>query len=299
MVGKGVNPELVAKEAHMMGELIGLGLRGNGKAAINIDLVPSSVEAERAAEKRRPIWIASAAALALGFLGYGILQNSAATKAEAKLAEHEATKQQLAETAVPMKKLVNEENKVKAAAEAYVKAKTDQQLWPEILTDLRKHFTSEFTWITDLEPVANFDPAKVPDDKNKVKNGDSMIKSDFAANYGASGLAAVKAPTPVATGNRRPAATAAPAEQKANAIRIKGIWRKNDSNHNIVNTLVKALRESNPEHLRFGTIGKDGKETPLPDNVLVPLLQSTAESEDEYGWPFEIVIPLAQPVSVR
>ena len=93
--------------------------------------------------------------------------------------------------------------------------------------------------------------------------------------------------------------TAAPAEQKANAIRIKGIWRKNDSNHNVVNTLVKALRESNPEHLRFGTIGKDGKETPLPDNVLVPLLQSTAESEDEYGWPFEIVIPLAQPVSVR
>lgn len=299
MVGKGVNPELVAKEAHMMGELIGLGLRGNGKAAINIDLVPSSVEAERAAEKRRPIWIASAAVLALGFLGYGVLQNSAATKAEAKLAELQIKQQELATTAEPMKKLVTEENKVKAAAEAYVKAKADQQLWPEILTDLRKHFTSEFTWITDLEPVANFDPAKVPDDKNKVKNGDSMIKSDFAANYGASGLAAVKAPTPIATGNRRPAATAAPAEQKANAIRIKGIWRKNDSNHNVVNTLVKALRESNPEHLRFGTIGKDGKETPLPDNVLVPLLQSTAESEDEYGWPFEIVIPLAQPVSVR
>ena len=299
MVGKGVNPELVAKEAHMMGELIGLGLRGNGKAAINIDLVPSSVEAERAAEKRRPIWIASAAALTLGFLGYGILQNSAATKAEAQLADLEANMRELAKTAVPMGKLVTEEKKVKAAAEAYVKAKSDQQLWPEILTDLRKHFTSEFTWITDIEPVANFDPAKVPDDKSKVKNGDSMIKSDFAANYGASGLAAVKAPTPVATGNRRPAVTAAPAEQKANAIRIKGIWRKNDSNHNVVNTLVKALRESNPEHLRFGTIGKDGKETPLPDNVLVPLLQSTAESEDEYGWPFEIVIPLAQPVSVR
>ena len=39
-IGKGVDPAVIQREGHLMGELVGLGLRGIGKSAINIDLVP-------------------------------------------------------------------------------------------------------------------------------------------------------------------------------------------------------------------------------------------------------------------
>jgi type IV pilus assembly protein PilM len=43
-VGKGVDAAVVQREGHLMGELVGLGLRGVGKSSINIDLVPLVVE---------------------------------------------------------------------------------------------------------------------------------------------------------------------------------------------------------------------------------------------------------------
>jgi type IV pilus assembly protein PilM len=303
MVGKAVNPEIVQKQAHMMGELVGLGLRGIGKSTINIDLVPASVEAERAAEKRRPILIAAAAVLVAGFAGYAVLNNSAAGKAEAKLAELETTKQELAATAMPIKKLLAEETAIKASAAGYVATKDAQDFWPGVLTDLRKHFSSEFTWITDLEPLVNYDPTK-PNDP-KIKNGDPVVKAEFGADYGSSQMEAIKveAAAPAANAPRprpgQPVTAPAPAVPTANAIRIKGLWRDNDAKQNIVNKLYKALRESNSPYLSFSIKGADGKEVPLKDEQVVKSLTAIAEAEEEFAWPFEIVIPLAQPMPVR
>ncbi len=303
MVGKAVNPEVIQKEAHMMGELVGLGLRGIGKSSINIDLVPASVEAERAAEKRRPILIAAAAILVAGFAGYYLLSSSAAGKAEAKLAEMEATKQEIANTALPLKKLLAEETAIKASASGFVSIKDAQGFWPGVLTDLRKHFTSEFTWVTDLEPLANYDPIKPNDGKSS--SGDSVVKDEFDAEYGSSQLNAIKveAPAPAVNAPRpRPGQVVAapvPAVPMANAIRIKGLWRDNDAKQNAVNKLVKALRDSNSPYLSFSVKGVDGKEVPLKDEQVVKSLKAIADAEEEYAWPFEIVIPLAQPMPTR
>jgi type IV pilus assembly protein PilM len=66
-IGKGVDPATIQREGHLMGELVGLGLRGIGKSEINIDLVPTVVELARAADRRKPFLIAAAAV----FLGLG------------------------------------------------------------------------------------------------------------------------------------------------------------------------------------------------------------------------------------
>ncbi len=303
MVAKTVNTEVIQKEAHMMGELVGLGLRGIGKSSINIDLVPASVDAERAAEKRRPLLIAAAALLVVGFAGYAFLSNSAATKAEEKVAGLETLKEDLSTTAKPIENLLKKEAEAKSAAAGFVAVKEAQYFWPGLLTDLRTHFTSEFTWVTDLEPLANYDPTK-PNDP-KIKNGDSLVKEDLSASYGASALtikmeAAVTAPAPVKPGQKpKPGAAAAPTGPAANAIRIRGLWRDNDSKQDAVNKLVKALRESNSPYFSFTTKGPDGKDVPLKDEQVIKKLTAIAEAEEEYAWPFEIIIPLSMPVPVR
>ena len=300
-VAKGVNPEIIQKEAHMMGELIGLGLRSIGKSTINIDLVPSSVESARAADKRRPIMIASAAVIVIGFAAYALLGNLAAGKAEMEVEALEISQKELAETAVPMERLLKEEKDVKNMANAFVQAKEDQQFWPGLLNDLRNHFSSEFTWVTDLDPLYNYDPTKPNDPKNK--NGESLVKPEFANGYGLSLLSEIKMDKPdSAKDKKKPALVTEPegSVPMANAVRIKGLWRQNSANQNAVNNLIKKLRDSNSGHLRFNIKGADGKDVALKDEQIVKILQATTdENKENYAWPFEIIIPLSRPVAAK
>jgi type IV pilus assembly protein PilM len=300
-VAKGVNPEIIQKEAHMMGELIGLGLRSIGKSTINIDLVPSSVESARAADKRRPIMIASAAVIVSGFAAYALLGNLAAGKAEMEVEALEISQKELAETAVPMERLLKEEKDVKNMANAFVQAKEDQQFWPGLLNDLRNHFSSEFTWVTDLDPLYNYDPTK-PNDP-KIKNGESLVKPEFANGYGLSLLSEIKMDKPDSAKDRKKPALVTEPEGSvpmANAVRIKGLWRQNSANQNAVNNLIKKLRESNSGHLRFNIKGADDKDVALKDEQIVKILQATTdENKENYAWPFEIIIPLSRPVAAK
>jgi type IV pilus assembly protein PilM len=300
-VAKGVNPEIIQKEAHMMGELIGLGLRSIGKSTINIDLVPSSVESARAADKRRPIMIASAAVIVSGFAAYSLLGNLAAGKAEMEVEALEISQKELAETAVPMERLLKEEKDVKNMANAFVQAKEDQQFWPGLLNDLRNHFSSEFTWVTDLDPLYNYDPTK-PNDP-KIKNGESLVKPEFANGYGLSLLSEIKMDKPDSAKDRKKPALVTEPEGSvpmANAVRIKGLWRQNSANQNAVNNLIKKLRESNSGHLRFNIKGADDKDVALKDEQIVKILQATTdENKENYAWPFEIIIPLSRPVAAK
>jgi type IV pilus assembly protein PilM len=300
-VAKGVNPEIIQKEAHMMGELIGLGLRSIGKSTINIDLVPSSVESARAADKRRPMMIASAAVIVSGFAAYALLGNLAAGKAEMEVEALEISQKELAETAVPMERLLKEEKDVKNMANAFVQAKEDQQFWPGLLNDLRNHFSSEFTWVTDLDPLYNYDPTK-PNDP-KIKNGESLVRPEFANGYGLSLLSEIKMDKPDSAKDRKKPALVTEPEGSvpmANAVRIKGLWRQNSANQNAVNNLIKKLRESNSGHLRFNIKGADGKDVALKDEQIVKILQATTdENKENYAWPFEIIIPLSRPVAAK
>ena len=302
MVGKNVSPEVIQKEAHMMGELIGLGLRGVGKSSINIDLVPASVESDRASEKRRPILIASAALLIAGFGVFAYFKNSAASAAEEKLAEVTAKKEELSVTAKPIQKLLKTEEAIQKIAKSYVACKEDQAFWIGMLADLKTNFASDNEWITDLEPLANYDPSKPADAKG---NGESIVKEEIGATYGTSSLNTAKEAKPeegaaprVPVRPSQPVVAAAPSGA-ANAVRIRGLWRDNVDKQNVVNKLIKALRDSDSPYFNFMTKDAEGKELPLKDEQIIKKLQATAEEDAEYAWPYEIVIPLSRPVLSR
>jgi len=200
-----------------------------------------------------------------------------------------------------MERLLKEEKDVKNMANAFVQAKEDQQFWPGLLNDLRNHFSSEFTWVTDLDPLYNYDPTK-PNDP-KIKNGESLVKPEFANGYGLSLLSEIKMDKPDSAKDRKKPALVTEPEGSvpmANAVRIKGLWRQNSANQNAVNNLIKKLRESNSGHLRFNIKGADDKDVALKDEQIVKILQATTdENKENYAWPFEIIIPLSRPVAAK
>ena len=294
-VGKGVDATVVQREGHMMGELVGLGLRGIGKSEINIDLVPAVVEQARAADRRKPLLIAAAAVLLGGAAAWAALQNVAAAKA----ADSARTMAEQRDTLAPVKtridSLLKREAELKRIAGAYVSLEADHAFWMDLINELRQAFASDAVWITDFEPLMDYNPLRQDGPRNQPKAGQGkpLVKADFAtAKYGNSSLAVPQGDQPAL----------------ANAVRIKGFWRENPRSQNVVSELLKNLREKStsfrftaepppPANGRPGRPGQKGEPVTLSDEQILDI--TVSGEPGELGLPFEITLPLARKVPAR
>lgn len=301
-VGKGVNVELLQSESHLMGELVGLGLRGIGKAKINIDLVPAAVEQSRASERRKPMLIAAAAIIIAGAAAYAGFQTVAAGKA----AEEDKTMSDAKETLAPLQEeisgLLKKEADLRKVADSFVGAEADRTFWLDAISEIRGTFASDAVWVTEFVPLTGYNPTPAAPEpgKRRPPNGVEVVKVDFPGlSYGSSALADIKAPEPVATKGKKPTAPQATVEPTANAVRIRGLWRENPMSQNVVSALVKKLKEGNSTHFKFKTQSPDGKtEIEIPDEQIILEVKPVAEA-GEFALPFEIVLPLAREVSIK
>jgi type IV pilus assembly protein PilM len=297
-VGKGVDTDKLGREAHLMGELIGLGLRGVGKSTINIDLVPTKVQAARAADKQKPFFIGAAALFLGGLAAWAVLGTLAASKA-AKEADSMAEQQQQLEAFWnPIKSQFSKQAKLVELASQYTGAESDRVFWLELLQELKAGFASDAVWITDLEPLHNYSAVAGED---KSKTGKSVVRGEFASNqYGSTGLESIKVDVPQVKG-KKPDPKAPEPTATANAVRIRGFWRDNPRSANIIYDLLKRLR-AEPQHFSFQAVETPPKGKPvtvdLKDEQIVKQLES-APAEEDFAAPFELVIPLSREVPVK
>ncbi len=301
-VGKGVDASVVQREGHLMGELVGLGLRGVGKSEINIDLVPVVVEQSRAADRRKPFFIAAAAVLLGGMAAWAVLKGMSASKAEDLARTMEEQRDALAPLKTQIEGLLKTENSLRQIADGYVSAESDHAIWFDLLTEVRGAFASDAVWITDFEPIHGFDVNKALEPKTsnataKVANGKPVVKPEFYNTlYGATSLADIQIAQPQAAPGRKPAGPAAPTAVTANAVRIKGFWRENPKSQNVVSELLKNLREKS-QSFRFTTKDAKGANVTLSDEQILAI---TVEGKPgDLGLPFEITLPLAREVNVK
>lgn len=290
-IGKGVDQERLSKEAHTMGELVGLGLRGVGKSTLNIDLVPSKVGQLRVAEKRKPFLIAAAAIMVLGVGIWGFFQMQAAAVAEDKNEDMSRQLSTLEAPASAIDRQVSKEKKLKVVADGYIDAEDNRVFWLDAMEELKASFAGEAVWLVDFDPLANYDPF------DEKKEGKSIVKSEFfGITYGQSAMAKIQVDDSASQG-KRPRRDAAPTKNSgANALRIKGFWLKNPRSQNLVYDLLKKLRENAADgsHFRF-TLMKGGKEVELEETQIVKSVQA-APAAEEFAAPFELVIPLSREV---
>ncbi len=302
-LGKGVDPAIVQREGHLMGELVGLGLRSVGKSAINIDLVPFVVEQARAADRRKPFLIAAAAVFLAGLATYAVFQNIAGSKAAEAALAMEEQRAGLEPFKTEIEALLKKEEAVRAVAASYTDAESDQVFWMDLLAEVRGAFASDAVWIVDLEPLHGYVPlvtAPVVGDKKApapqvVQAAKSIVKPDFAAStYGTSSLVDIKVDA-VAIPGKKPAAPAS-GIVTANAIRIRGFWRDTPKKQDVVSEILKNLREKSTS-FQFKIKDEKGMEVPLPDEKILDI--TVAGQPGDLGLPFVITLPLAREVASK
>ncbi len=136
-IGKGVDPAVIQREGHLMGELVGLGLRGIGKSAINIDLVPHIVEQSRAADRRKPFLVAAAAVFVGGVALWATFQNIAASKASEEALTMEQSRETLAPLKADIDQLLKKEDALRQVAGGFTNAESDRVFWMDLLAEVR------------------------------------------------------------------------------------------------------------------------------------------------------------------
>jgi type IV pilus assembly protein PilM len=277
-VGKGVDVDKIAAEAHMLGELVGLALRGIGKASLKIDLVPDVVSHERDIARRKPILMASSAILIVGlaaWAGSNVMRNGDAAD---KLKALEKDKQGLEAFAKPLKKLAEREKTLDLYGQQLVDAQAARTRWVSLLSDLGHNFASASVWLVDFDPIVGFKPgAEV--------SGESVIVDGFDnTSYGASSLAKFDSmPAPAPRRGRNPNANSNANVPMINAIRVKGFWRGGPSGYKNVYKLIGQLRDKS-----------DIYQVPKQEELIISLSDKLAEGE--YAAPFEFILPLADPI---
>jgi type IV pilus assembly protein PilM len=295
-VGKGVDAAALQREAHLMGELVGLGLRAAGKSSINIDLVPAVVEQSRAADRRKPFLIAAAAVFLLGMTVWAVSRNIAAGNAADEARSMKESRDTLQPVVGEIEGLLRKQEETRKIADAYTGSEAAHSFWLDLLAEVRGAFASDAMWITDLEPLHGYNP--LPPADFKGTNGRTVVKSDFpTAAYGSASVADIKVEEPQTGrpgGRNQPPPAAKTAT--ANAIRITGLWRENPLAQNVVSERLKRLRE-NPGSFTFTVKGPDGKPVELRDEQILRVT-SVAEGA-ELALPFVITLPLAREIPIK
>ena len=295
-IGKKVDAERVQSEGLMMGDLVGLGLRGLGNTAVNIDLVPSIVEQSRADEKRRPFLIATAAVLIVGCGLWAGLKHVAAANAAEEVRSITETRDTLEPYHRQITNLENKEQQLRENASRFTSLEADHALWIDVVNELSGAFASDVLWFVDLEPLHGYSPA--PGEQGRA--GTSVVQSNFAsANYGGSPFANITIARPEpprrAGGQAEPPAPATPT---TNAVRVTGFWRENPRGQNIVSDLLGDLRERS-SMFRFTSVDASGNETPLDERQIITEIQTVAQAEGDLAYRFQLVLPLAREISTR
>jgi len=295
VLGKAVDTGRIQTEGLMIGDLIGLGLRGIGKSSVNIDLVPSVVEQQRADEKRRPFFAAAAAVLVAGCAVWAGMQISAAAKARDEVRTITETRESLEPLHRQINALLRKEEALRAAVTDYTNLEAEHSLWIDVVNELSGAFASDVLWLVDLEPLHGFN-ATSGDQKSP---GRPVVKANFATTtFRGTPLENIQVSAPEPTPRNRRLAPTPPPVATVNAIRVTGFWRENPRGQNAVSEIVREIRERS-NMFRFTTTDERGNEIPLDEKDIITEIQTGAQADGDLAFRFQIVLPLAHEIAIR
>ena len=283
-VGQGVDVDQVSLEAHLLGEIVGLGLRAVDKAKLNIDLVPDVVKVERADAKRKPILIAAAAILVASCAAYAATGYMAKSKAIKQAGVSEDIANGLSVYANPIKAEQKKAEKIGDIVDLYGEAIGAKVNWNKLHSELNAHFSHPNLWVTSFEPIVNYDP--------ESEDNVSIVAGDFArGDYNRTSIVQIGSEPEFLPSGKRNRNYKAP---MITAIRLKG-YRRGDSTNDVIIRHANLLEESD---LFTDKIKKGRKEVEIPAKQLI-LENKTSIPEGKLAAPFTVIVPLANPIPFK
>ncbi|MFV1995692.1 MAG: pilus assembly protein PilM, partial [Verrucomicrobiales bacterium] len=221
-VGGSVDPEQIATQAHTLGELVGTALSRTTHPPVELELMPASVRAEKEFHKRKPFLLVATFTAAALLTGLGFWYAKAGELAAGKSESLRETATILETHSKRIKGLKKQLGKIEAEKDPYVQAVTNRAYWTAVFNDLSKRMDTDLMWITVFEPLAQ---------------GESVTDSQNLEEVGAPPPGSGLLPDPNAQDQGQ-------SQQMVDAIRVVGLYRKNDRGADIVVDYLANLRES-------------------------------------------------------
>ena len=173
-VGPRVDAEEVGKDAHNLGELVGLALRDVSPDNVSIDLAPNDILARRDLDKKKPFLFAAAACwfilLIMGVLYY----NKGKSMAQNNLKQLKDSQGVLSGYADEIDKAEADEKKGADEAKPIETAVKGRTAHIEILNHLNSIDQNDNVWFVQIEPLFQGSPLK-----DTAKLGENDVSNKF------------------------------------------------------------------------------------------------------------------------
>jgi type IV pilus assembly protein PilM len=227
-IDPGINLEELARVAHSMGEVIGLGLRNLAHCPVELNLMPESTLKWQAFNQKKPYFIATVFSLVLGIAAMGFLFDKLA---DVKAQEYDKTKGEIdpqQQKADLFKRVYGELKKTQKDTDQLVGWMDQRYYWADVLSELRlalirvedsiktKLRTDGGVWIEQLTTMQRNDadtsaPADAGGGAPAASNPNSGMSAAeremFNRRYG---LSSTPAPAPAPAPEAAPAPGAGP-----------------------------------------------------------------------------------------
>jgi len=170
-VGKDVDVSEIVRDSHLLGELVGLGLRSGSDCPMELNLRPASVVQARETAARIPcIVLAVVCLLAIVASWWGYLAHATTVQT--------AVSDQLQQKIESLQGVEKQFNSVKAVIKAkqevvvpLIKAVQDREYWVRVIEDLNSRLPEHYIWVTsmalesekaDISSTGKAKPTKLP-----------------------------------------------------------------------------------------------------------------------------------------
>ncbi len=259
-----VNVEDVVKNAHQLGELVGLGLRSVSNCPMELNLRPATVVNAQKIAARRPYLVMAGACVLLTLAGWWLYFLRAANIQEGVLNgvnDKVATMQGYEHR---FQAITNDIKGIAATSAPLAQTVADRQFWARVISELNARLPEKYVWITLLEPTSGGKPIPLGDPTKPL----------------GSTLSAGGTPPPVPAGRSGPAAP--PRGPAIDGLHVKGLYLHNDRRDQVVSDFVANLASS--PYFKLDTRNESS------------IVRNRAQENDkDWAFDYELQLTLAQP----
>ncbi len=149
-VGGSVDAEAIGRDAHLLGELVGLGLRSSSDCPMELNLRPSSVVKVQEMEARRPYFALAGLCLLLILGGWWYFFAQAASAEQAAYDSIKPRKDQLENFKNKMDGTRKQIAARQVEAKPLLAALEERDAWVKLIDDLNARLPNRYIWITSL-----------------------------------------------------------------------------------------------------------------------------------------------------
>ena len=205
-VSGSVDQDFLSQNSHTMGELVGSAINQIGEAPVEMELIPESVQASKALDKRKPSLILALLTIVALLGALGVYFSKAASIAASKVESIAAKGDDLKKYNSEIEDLKEQIESINGKKKPFVDSIRHRVYWVQVFNYLGEKMDSDVMFMTMLEPLADGQPV-IPNEEG--------------------GLMVVAAGT----------------EATVDSFVIQGLWRENPRGPEVVYDYFKRLKE--------------------------------------------------------